>query len=135
MNNYEDKINLPYVKSKTHNHMSNSDRAAQFAPFAALTGYEELIEETARVVEKKKTITREKREEISRKLQYIVENKIKCVVKITYFQKDKKKEGGQYITIEVTKIKIDTIKKIIIADGVKINLSDIYEVESDIFDE
>lgn len=135
MNNYEDIINLPYVKSKTHKHMSNSDRAAQFAPFAALTGYEELIEETARVVEKKKTITREKREEISRKLQYIVENKIKCVVKITYFQKDKKKEGGQYITIEVTKIKIDTIKKIIIADGVKINLSDIYEVESDIFDE
>ena len=135
MDNYQDIINLPYVKSKTHKHMSNHDRAAQFAPFAALTGYEDLIVETARRVEKKKSISREKKEEISRKLQYIVSNKIKCVVKITYFKKDKNKDGGEYIVIEVTKIKIDTVKKVIVADGTKININDIYDVESDIFDE
>ena len=64
-NKYDDIINLPYEKSKTHPHMSNSDRAAQFAPFAALTGYEELIRETARLTQKKIMISSEKKIDIS----------------------------------------------------------------------
>ena len=135
MSNYEDIINLPYNKSKTHKHMSNHDIAAQFAPFAALTGYEDLIAETARRVEKKKIISQEKREEISRKLHFIANNKIQCKVKIIYFRKDKNKEGGEYMVLEASKIKIDVNKKIIIADGVKIHIDDIYEIESDVFDE
>ena len=75
MSKYDDIINLPYEKSKTHPHMSNSDRAAQFAPFAALTGYEELIRETARVTQKKITISNDKKIEISNKLEYISEHK------------------------------------------------------------
>ena len=51
MSKYDDIINLPYEKSKTHPHMSNSDRAAQFAPFAALTGFDDAIKESGRSVE------------------------------------------------------------------------------------
>jgi len=134
MDNYCDILNLPYRKSLTHKHMSNHDRAAQFAPFAALTGYELLIEETARRVDKKITISNDKKEEIARKIMYFISHPSEYTLKITYFVKDKKKEGGKYITIEARKIKIDTNQKVIVADNIKININDIFEVESSLFD-
>lgn len=114
--------------------MSNHDRAAQFAPFAALTGYEQLIKETARHVDKKILLTNDKKEEISNKLNYIFNNKITCVLRITYFVKDKKKEGGKYVTEEFENIKIDANQRVIIIDRKRINIDDIFEIESDIFD-
>ena len=135
MGKYDDIISLPYVKSKTHKHMSNHDRAAQFAPFAALTGYEQLIKETARHVDKKILLTDDKKEEISNKLNFLLKNKVPCKIKITYFVKDEKKDGGKYVTEEFENIKIDTNKKIIIAKNRRIKIEDILEIESDIFDQ
>ena len=135
MNNYEDIINLPYKKSVSHKHMSNHDRAAQFAPFAALTGYNELIKETARRVEKKKTISRDKKEEISKRLIYVRDLKDNDVpIYITYFVKDPKKNGGQYVTSEIYNLKIDEYNKTIKIEDTIIKINDIYDIESSLFD-
>jgi len=135
MDDYRDIINLPYIKSKTHKHMSNHDRAAQFAPFAALTGYENIILETARRTEKKAILSEDKKEELSRKISFLVKNKVTSIIKITYFVKDSKKEGGKYVTEEFTSVKLDSSKRAIIAGEKKINITDIFEIECAVFDE
>ena len=135
MDDYRDIINLPYIKSKTHKHMSNHDRAAQFAPFAALTGYESIIMETARKTEKKAILSDDKKEDLSRKITFLVKNKVNKIIKITYFVKDEKKEGGKYIMEEFSSIKLDSSKRAIIADGKKISINDIFEIECSVFDE
>ena len=133
-NKYDDIINLPYEKSKTHPHMSNSDRAAQFAPFAALTGYEELIKETARVTEKKILISSEKKIDISNKLEYISSLKDNDVdITIIYFVKDKSKSGGKYIEETTKKIKVDTYHKTIRFNGLVVKIDDIFDVSSTLF--
>lgn len=136
MNNYDDIINLPYQKSLTHKHMSNSDRAAQFAPFAALTGYDALIKETARSVSKKIILTNEKAEEISNKINYILTLKNNDVpIIITYFKKDKKKEGGTYLKITIKSLNVDLYQKCIKTEDLTIKINDIIEIESDLFDD
>ena len=133
-NKYDDIINLPYEKSKTHPHMPNSDRAAQFAPFAALTGYEELIKETARVTEKKILISSEKKIDISNKLEYISSLKDNDVdITIIYFVKDKSKSGGKYIEETTKKIKVDTYHKTIRFNGSVVKIDDIFDVSSTLF--
>ena len=135
MNKYDDIINLPYKKSIAHRHMSNHDRAAQFAPFAALTGYNELIKETGRKVEKKKTLSKDKKEEISAKLNYLKNLDDNIVpISITYFVKDTRKDGGEYITSEIYVLKIDEYNKTIRFDNVVIKINDIYDIQSSLFD-
>lgn len=134
MDNYEDIINMPYVKSKTHKHMSNHDRAAQFAPFAALTGYEKIIEETARLTDQRIILSIDKKEEIERKLKFYIECGTGHILKITYFVQDKKKEGGKYLTIETDTVKVDAYHKCLIVKGIRISFVDIFDLESDIFD-
>ena len=131
---YDDIINLPYEKSKTHPHMSNSDRAAQFAPFAALTGYEELIKETARVTEKKILISSEKKLDISNKLEYISSLKENDVdITIIFFVKDKTKSGGKYVEETTKKIKVDTYHKTIRFNSSVVKIDDIFDVSSKLF--
>ena len=133
-NKYDDIINLPYDKSKTHPHMSNSDRAAQFAPFAALTGYEELIKETARVTEKKILISSEKKIDISNKLEYISSLKDNDAdITIIYFVKDKSKSGGKYIEKITKKIKVDTYHKTIRFNSSVVKIDDIFDISSNLF--
>ena len=133
-NKYDDIINLPYEKSKTHPHMSNSDRAAQFAPFAALTGYEELIKETARVTEKKILISSEKKIDISNKLEYISSLKDNDVdITIIYFVKDKTKSGGKYVEETTKKIKVDTYHKTIRFNSSVVKINDIFDISSKLF--
>ena len=133
-NKYDDIINLPYEKSKTHPHMSSSDRAAQFAPFAALTGYEELIKETARVTEKKILISSEKKIDISNKLEYIASLKDNDVdITIIYFVKDKSKSGGKYVEETTTKIKVDTYHKTIRFNSSAVRIDDIFDISSKLF--
>jgi hypothetical protein len=72
--NYDDIINLPRHVSDHHPHMSMSDRAAQFSPFAALTGYGDLVDETARYTEERPTLTESEREELDAKLQQFLLN-------------------------------------------------------------
>ena len=105
MSKYDDIINLKRPVSRRMP-MSITNRAAQFAPFSALTGYDEAIKETSRITSEKHELSDGKIEIINNKLNEIKNNGIRRV-KITYFVKDDKKDGGEYITEEVDIKKID----------------------------
>ena len=106
---YDDIINLPHHVSKTHPHMPNIDRAAQFSPFAALTGFEGAIEETARLTDDKRDITDSEREKLDEALAGIMQDpNPKADVMITYFVPDARKDGGEYVTEKVRIRRVDT---------------------------
>ena len=134
MEKYKDIINLPHNVSQNHKPMDKINRAAQFAPFAALVGYEEAIKEKRRTVDKKIILTNEEKEKISNILSYInlnIKNEIK--VSITYFIKDKVKDGGSYNIKEGIIRRIDEVnKEIIFKDKTKIKINDIYEIKGDL---
>lgn len=140
MNNtdkYDDIINLPHHVSKIHPQMSIEARSAQFAPFAALTGHSDAIKETARLTNKRIEIDEELKIIINNELQIIQEH-IASVpeVCITYFVPDKKKQGGEYVTISGKVKKIDVYNQIIIfIDGTRIPINEIIEITGDILNE
>ncbi|MFG6319323.1 MAG: hypothetical protein K1W33_05650, partial [Clostridia bacterium] len=99
-NKYDDIINLPHYISKKHPQMSIEARAAQFAPFAALTGHSEAIRETARLTDERIEIDEDLKVIIDSKLRMIQKKiSLKPTVSITYFVPDEKKKGGEYVTI------------------------------------
>lgn len=130
--NYIDIINLPRHISDKHPHMSIHDRAAQFAPFAALTGHGEAINETARTVDSKIVLGEDAIQEISEKLNYI-QNHIKDrqTVIITYFVPDGRKVyGGRYVTTQVIIKRIDDISQSVVCEnGAVIQLEDISDID------
>lgn len=133
MNNleiYKDIINLPHHVSKKHPQMSLEARSAQFAPFAALVGYDALVHETARLTDEKIEIDEEEKQIIDSQLQLIKEQILdRPKVTITYFVKDSRKAGGEYITIESNAKKIDDYKNsIIMENGVEIPIEDILKL-------
>ena len=130
MGKYDDIINLEHHVSKNHKPMSIYDRSAQFAPFAALVGYDESIKEAGRVVDSKISLGNDKIEEISRNLALLYQNSNKMnEINITYFQKDKTKKGGEYVTISSTVKKIDPNEKVIVLNKkIKISFQDIVEL-------
>ena len=133
--NYDDIINLPCPTSKRHPRMPMIDRAAQFAPFAALTGYDDAITETGRLTGEKLDLSDETKERIDLKINYLIENEENPDVTITYFVPDKKKAGGEYVTITDKIKKIDQYEHILIMEkGTKISLFEILAIESEIFD-
>ena len=111
---YSDIIDLPYTKSDRHPHMSIRDRAAQFAPFSALTGYSDTVNEAGRRTESEKKLDDYQISEINMGLQYIFEN-LKSIPKIsvTYFIPDKSKHGGKYVTLNDYVQAIDDYEKMI----------------------
>ncbi len=112
MNKYEDIINLPHHVSKTRKPMSLYNRAAQFAPFAALTGYDDAIKETSRITEQRIELSEELKNMLNQKIKLISENiKLQPKVSITYFVPDNKKSGGVYKTISGNVRRIDEIEK------------------------
>lgn len=128
MDNYEDIINLKHPDPKHHPRMSIYARSAQFAPFAALTGYEEQVAETGRRTSKKHELTEEEMLHINDILVEI--STLKNVrVNITYFEKDIKKSGGKYITLEGIVKKLDKYKQMIQIDDIRISINDIYRIE------
>lgn len=127
---YDDIINMPHHESKMHPRMSAQNRAAQFAPFAALTGYDDELRETIRLTDKKIELEEEAKEEINRRLQEI-KSKIHNYPNITftYFIKDFKKDGGAYITTYGIVKKIDENRNVIILDNKEeIPINDILEI-------
>ena len=135
-NKYDDIINLPRHISKTRRPMSQKNRAAQFAPFAALSGFESSIKETARLTDSKIELDEYDKLYLNEKIK-IIQNSLKDknLVKITYFKKDKTKEGGSYIVIEGIVKDIDEYNlTIIMKDNSKIIIKDILEIESELFD-
>ena len=128
MDNYEDIINMRHPDPKHHLRMSIYARAAQFAPFAALTGYEEQVYETGRRTSKKHELTEEEMLHINDVLVEISTMK-NAKVNITYFVKDEKKSGGKYYTLEGIVKKLDKYKQVITIDDIRISISDIYRIE------
>lgn len=133
---YEDMIHLPHHQSKTRQHMSLYDRAAQFSPFAALTGYEEAVKETARLTDEKMEFSEEMKLKLSQKLTWIRENISRQPdVSITYFIEDEKKNGGSYVTEHGVVKKIDDIHHVVIMRNERvIPIEDISEISSDFFE-
>lgn len=134
---YKDILHLPHKQSETRPHMPVGDRAAQFAPFAALTGYDSAIRETARLTDSKRELSESDLDILNRKLTYIMEHLDKdSPVTITYFQADNKKSGGAYITYTGTVKRIDEYERIILmTDGTKIPIEDIYDVNLEMAEE
>ena len=128
--NYKDMMNLPHPTSRTHPRMSVSDRAAQFAPFAALTGFESAIKETARLTDKKIELDEMEKLCMDRVLKEIQEKIFDHpVIEITYFKSDETKKGGSYSSIcgAVKKI-CEYEKKMIMEDGTEIKIEDIIKL-------
>lgn len=131
MSNYDDIINLPHHESKVHPKMTLYNRSAQFAPFAALTGYDDAIVETTRLTDKRINIDESLKEVINSKLQKI-ESMINehPLIEVTYFIKDKRKDGGSYTTISGNVKRIDTDNNLIIlTNKSKIPISEIINVK------
>ena len=128
MSRYDDIINLSRPKSNRPS-MSIDARAAQFAPFSALTGYNEAIVEVGRFTTSKRELSEGLKENINEKLRYIKENCFSDTVSISYFVKDKTKSGGEYITKIIKIKKIDVYNKRLIFDNEEVLFDDILEIE------
>lgn len=128
---YDDIINLPHHISKNRPQMSLRDRAAQFAPFAALTGYDEAVRETARLTDRKEELSDEDIALLNQQIQLLIENiKSHPQVKITYFVPDERKDGGRYETITATVRRIDTFEKLIVFDDkTKLSIDQISNIQ------
>lgn len=128
---YDDIIHLPHHVSDHRPHMPESDRAAQFAPFAALTGYGAAIKETARVTEKKIELDEEEKELLDRKLEELaVHLPEQPEAVITYFQPDARKEGGSYQKFSGRIRKIDFFRRVLVmTDRTEIKVDDIIAIQ------
>lgn len=122
---YFEILSREHPTSKKHPRMSRMNRAAQFAPFAALTGYEESIEETARLTDRRIELSEYEIEELNAKLNFIQEHiKEHPEVTIIYFQPDERKDGGTYITINGKVRRIDEVNRVVVFEDetvIKIN--------------
>ena len=130
MDKYDDIIDLPHHVSNKHSQMSLEARSAQFAAFAALTGYGEIINETARLTDKKIEVNNDVKAEIDNKLR-VIQNEIKeqPEITVTYFLPDDRKYGGEYVTVTGNINKIDEYSKLmILKDGTKIFIDNIIDI-------
>jgi len=127
---YDDIINLPHHVSAVRPHMPLPDRAAQFSPFAALTGYHDAVEEAARHTDEKRELDENSKAILDRKLWRLQENTGSPMeITVTYFLADTKKPGGAYVNAAGTVKKIDAHKRILIMeDGLSIPIDDITEL-------
>lgn len=133
---YDDIINLPHHISKRHPQMSLYNRAAQFAPFAALSGHDDAIEETARLTDEQRELEQGESEELNRKLAYLIHRNETTPVDIIYFQPDGRKNGGSYRTMSGTIKRIEGIEgRIVMTDGTSIPLDAVSDIRGRIFDQ
>ncbi len=129
---YDKIIDLPHHVSEVHPQLSKDSYAAQFSPFAALTGYDGIVSETARYTEARNEGTESLRSELDRKLSYAAAE-LKTGrfpdISVKYFKKDPAKEGGEYLVFRGTLKKIDFgKKKLVFSDGTVISAPDVYDM-------
>lgn len=124
---YDDIIGLPHHRSATRPHMPPSGRAAQFSPFAALTGFEAVITETARLTDRRIELDEDAKAAITRKLQTVMEHiREGPEITVTWFRPDGKKDGGAYVTVTGAVKRIDEYRRVILmADGTRIPIDDV----------
>ena len=133
MNNeyqYDDIINLPHHTSETRSRMSMTNRAAQFSPFAALTGYDDAVVETARLTDERHELTEDEKDLLNERLQILSENAHdRPMVEITYF-----KDGGSYEKVRGAVRWIDEGEmKVVFANGTRITIGNICSIEGELF--
>lgn len=128
---YDDIIDLPHHVSEKHPQMSAHDRAAQFSPFAALTGFGAAIAETGRLTDEKVELDEYEKAALNEKLTEIAENlSERPLVTLTYFLPDSRKAGGAYVSVTDTVKKFDEYEHIVImANGTKVPIDDIAQIE------
>ena len=130
MSKYEDMLDLPHHTSPRHPRMSLRDRAAQFAPFSALTGYEDVIDETARLTDGRIELSEDARAVLDVK-QKMLQRRIAERPRITvvHFVADQRKNGGAYRSFAGNLLRLDEIEReMIFADGMRIKVSDVIEI-------
>ncbi len=128
---YDDLLDRPHPVSSRHPRMAMTERAAQFSPFAALTGYGETVRETARLTEEKRELTADQQQEIDRRLKELQERLFSDpVVTAVYFEADPRKEGGSYQTVTGTVRKLDPERgTLTFSDGTVIPFGDLLSLE------
>ena len=119
-----------------HTKMSIADRAAQFAPLAALTGHKDSIDESSRIVSPFIELSNEEKLVISAKLNIIKEHLHTEVFTFIYFKEDIKKKGGEYLTISSSVKKIDEyLDDVILSDNQRLKIGYLYDITSPIFEQ
>lgn len=134
---YDDIINMPHHVSARHQRMSQGDRAAQFSPFSALTGYEAALSESARVTDERIELDEQEQQRLDEKLNLLRGcTKERPMVCITHFVPDGRKQGGTYVTEQVCVRRVDAYARTVcITGGSSIAFGDIIGIEGDIFQE
>jgi len=132
---YDEIMGLPHHVSKTRPQMPMSDRAAQFAPFAALTGYDSAIKETGRLTDERIELDEGALSALNMRYQLLMDAlDEEPEVEITYFKPDERKAGGAYVTATGAVIKVDDFERLItMQDGTKIPMDDILSIDGELF--
>ena len=132
---YDDMLFLPHHVSAGRPHLSPESRAAQFSPFAALTGYDAAVRETARVTDSRQELDDGTKEVLNGRLQLLAERlEDHPEVTVTFFRPDAKKEGGSYAAVTGSVKKIDEYEKtVVMTDGTKIPVEEITEIAGEVF--
>ncbi|MBR2780181.1 MAG: hypothetical protein IKD81_02035 [Eubacteriaceae bacterium] len=135
MSRYDDIINLDRPVSAKHPPMARIDRAAQFAPFQALSGFGATIIEEARLTDERPELDENEKERLDMRLAMLTETSSDPEVTLSVFVKDPKKSGGQIVEKTVRIKKIDETERVIIAgDGTRISMDDVMGIDSEFFD-
>lgn len=133
---YDDIINLPHHVSTTRPHMTAIDRAAQFSPFAALTGYDAAVKETGRLTDERVKLDEYMKDALNDRLKIIADRiKEHPEIAIAYFQPDAKKNGGAYVTAIGTAKKIEEYERVVVmTNGTAIPIDEIISIDGQIFE-
>lgn len=134
IHDYDDIISLPRHVSLNRRHMSNGERAAQFSPFAALTGYDDAIRETARLTDQRTVLSESELAVLNEKFSFLAGHiEERPEVTVTFFVKDEKKDGGRYETRTGRLRRLDPLQRILVfADRSALAIDDIYDIRSEI---
>ncbi len=135
MGEYDDLIYLPHPVSRKHPPMSAMDRAAQFSPFSALTGYEAVLREAGRLTDNRAELSEYSRDILDQKQKILLDAAPTYPeITITYFIPDRRKQGGAYGTLKGNLKKIDLARRVIILlDGTEVSLDDVADIQCELF--
>lgn len=135
MGEYDDLIYLPHPVSRKHPPMSAMDRAAQFSPFSALTGYEAVLQEAGRLTDNRAELSEYSRDILDQKQKILLDAAPTYPeITITYFIPDRRKQGGAYGTLKGNLKKIDLARRVIILlDGTEVSLDDVADIQCELF--
>lgn len=126
---YEDILHLPHPTFKKHPRMSMEERAAQFSPFAALTGFGGVIQETGRLTDRRVELGESDRAELERTLNFLdLQEEEHPLVQVTYFLPDARKEGGAYVTVTGRLKRIDQVENLLLVGSYRIPIEELREV-------